>query len=416
MPTNCHLINDFDIIRPAQLLDKGLPIPGLTGRYVVDEGWCAIISEGGAFREILGPGQHLLSKYSFWRDVKAIAIDMRIQTLNVTTSGEFSIAVPVPVQINLNLSVEYRVSDPRRVAMEIRTPLTSLYDRVIQAVRGVVVNATIEEIRKQGEGIASATLQRMQAMHLPAVLGIEIFNVLVTSIKATDVGEDALAALQKEEYTTVRKWQLDSEITRQSQVTWEWLLLHRPEIAQQMITTHGMLAKEMIDKGLLDPAGFLNQPVGGFGQTPGQISPTNLLGNFSGFPGAAAPPLPGQQPQLSLQPPVAGQLPVSSDIHARMREEVDYLEKLPGTRINTKPGTNSQGIPDGSYDLRIVMPRSSGGHIIMYCICPTGYPQTAPTVEIEIDDQPTPFQSAALRRWGGQYLVEIAREVKQYFG
>lgn len=413
MPTNRHLINDFDIIRPAQLLDKGLPIPGLTGRYVVDEGWCAVISEGGAFREILGPGQHLLSKYSFWRDVKAIAIDMRIQTLNVSTTGEFTIALPVPVQINLNLSVEYRVSDPRRVAMEIRTPLTSLYDRVIQAVRGVVVNATIDEIRKQGEGIASAALQRLQAMHLHTVLGIEIFNVLVTSIKETD---GALAAQQLKEFTTVRDWQVDSMMTQQSQVTWEWLLRHRPEIAQQMISTHGMLAKEMIDKGLLDPAGFLNQPVGGFGQTPGQLNPANLLGGFGGFGAGGTPGLPGQQPQLPGQSPIAGHLPASTDIHARMREEVSYLEKLPGARIETKPGTDSQGIPDGSYDLRIVMPRSSGGRIIIYCVCPTGYPQAAPTIEVEIDDQPTPFQSAALRRWSSQYLVEIAREAKQYFG
>ena len=48
--------------------------------------------------------------------------------------------------------------------------------------------ATIDEIRTQGEGIARATLQRLQAMQLPKTLGVEIFNVLVTTIKDTDAG------------------------------------------------------------------------------------------------------------------------------------------------------------------------------------------------------------------------------------
>jgi regulator of protease activity HflC (stomatin/prohibitin superfamily) len=423
MPNNRHMINDFDIVRPAQLLEKGLPIPGLSGRYVVDEGWCAVITEGGMFREVLTPGHHLLSKYSFWRDVKAIAIDVRLQPLKITTKGEMSIQRPYPVKIDLDLAVEYRVSDPRRVALEVKTPLTSLYDRVIQAVRSVLAYASHEDIRNQGETIASSTLQRLQAMQLPSVLGIEVFNVLIPMIVSTDVGNDAIAASYQHEYDAVkqqqikeyqrlRDWQLESKITQESQVTWEWLLMHRPEVAQQLISTHGMLAKEMIDKGLLDPAGFLNQPAA----TSSQINPTNLLGGLGAFGGA----LPGGtgfgQPQLPSQPQIAGHLPGGGDIHARIREEVGYLEKLPGAKIDTKAGTDSRSIPDGSYDLRIMLPRSSGGNIALYVTCMAGYPQTPPVVEIEIDDQPTAFQSAILRRWTGQYIVEIAREVKQYFG
>lgn len=51
--------------------------------------------------------------------------------------------------------------------------------------------------------------------------------------------------------------------------------------------------------------------------------------------------------------------------------------------------------------------------------CPKGYPAAgaAPTVEVQIDGEPTPYQSAITRRWTGQnYLVDIAREVKQHFG
>ncbi|MCL4299597.1 MAG: hypothetical protein KJ077_27925 [Anaerolineae bacterium] len=412
MPNNRHLITDYDVIRPAQLLDKGLPLPGLSGRYVVDEGWCAVITEGGAFKEILQPGTYSLSKYQFWRDVKAIAIDTRIQTLTISTTREFTIAQPVPVEINLDLAVEYRVSDSRRVALEIKTPLTSLYDRVIQAVRGAVVYATVDEIRTQGEGIARTTLQRLQAMQLPKIIGIEIFNILVTGIKATDTGNDALASQQLKEYTTLRDWQVDATMTGQSRVTWEWLLIHRPEIAQQILATHGEIAKELIDKGLLDPAGFLNRPT----SSTGSVNLPDLMNNF-GFPGSM---LPGGQSQAQLPgqslPANPDQLPAGKDIHARIREEIGYLKKIPGARVEAKPGTDSDDVPDGSYVLRVEAPRNSGGQITLYFFCLAGYPQLAPAVEVEVDEQSVPFQSAVLRRWTGQYLVEIVREVQQWIG
>ncbi len=414
MPNNRHLLNDFDIIRPSQLLDKGLPLPFLTGKYVVEEGWCAIITEGGAFREILQPGTHFLDKYHMWRDVKATAVNLRINTLTVSTTREFTIAQPVPVEINLDLSVEYQVSDPRRVALEMSTPLTSLYDRVIQAVREVVVNATIDEIRRQGEGIARYTLQRLQGMQLPKVIGIEIFNVLVTSIKATDAGSDLLAQQQMKEFTTIRDWQLDSMMTQQSRITPEWLMIHRPEIYAQLMAGNQALLKEMIDKGLLDPAGVLNQTTG----TPA-FDPMRLLGNM-GFPGmgTSAPGL-GAPPGIS-QPQLPGQAGAGAasagDIHARMREEVGFLERLPGAKIEAKPGADTSGIPDGSYDVKIDIPRTSGGLITLFVTCLVGFPQKPPELDVDVDGQATPFQSAILRRWTGQYLVEIAREVKQFFG
>jgi len=397
MSNNRHMINDFDIIRPAQLLDKGLPIPFLAGRYTVEDGWVAVITEGGAFKEILEPGTHFLDKYSMWRDVKAISIDTRIQTLNVSTQGEFTIQQPVAVEIDLDLAVEYQVSDPRRVALEIKTPLTNLYDRVIQAVRSAVVYATVDEIRTQGEGIARTTLQRLQGMQLPKVLGIEVSNVLVTTIKAGSVGKDVLAQQQLKEYTSVRDWQLDSKITQQSKVTWEWLLMHRPEIAQKYLDTYGTLAKEMIDKGLLDPAGFLNQPA----NSQGQIG-ANPMGMFPGlFPG-----MPGQTAQP--QQITAGQ--PGQDLHKRMSEETQYLSGIPGANVETKL------LGNGAYNLRVVYPSVSGKQITLYIVCQVGYPQKAPSVIVEVDGQEIAFQSSILQRWNGQYLVEIAREAKNRVG
>lgn len=411
MPTNRSFINDFDIVRPAQLLEKGIPLPGLSGKYTVDEGWVAVITEGGAFKETLEPGTYFLNRYRFFRDVKAIEVDTRVQTLTVSTMREFSIQDPVTVEINLDLSVEYRVVDARRVALEVKTPLTSLYDRVIQAARGAVSYATVNEIRTQGEGIARTTLQRLQAMQLPKVIGIEIFNVLTTSIKATDAGSDALAARQMEEFTRVRDWELEQKTTAQSQVTWAWLLSYRPEVAQQMIETYGMMAKEMIDKGLLDPAGFMNKPLEG----PGQTNPMNMLGAL-GMPTMGLSGGQTNQPQLTA-PGGGGQATRStSDIHTRIKEEIGYLKGLPGAKVEAGAGVDEDGIPDGSYNLCVTLPRSSGGQIVLYFICASGYPAQAPVVEAEINGQATPFQSATLRRWQGQYLIEIAREAKQWFG
>jgi hypothetical protein len=411
MPTNRSYINDFDIVRPAQLLEKGIPLPGLSGKYTVDEGWVAVVTEGGAFKETLEPGTYFLNRYRFFRDVKAIEVDTRIQTLTVSTMREFSIQNPVTVEINLDLSVEYRVADARRVALEVKTPLTSLYDRVIQAARGAVSYATVNEIRTQGEGIARTTLQQLQAMQLPKIIGIEIFNVLTTSIKATDAGNDALAAREMSEYERLRDWKLEQETTGQSQVNWAWLLTYRPEVAQRMIETYGMMAKEMIDKGLLDPAGFMNQPLEG----PTQMNPMNMMGAF-GMPNTMLPGGQPNQPQLTAQPGGGQSARGASDIHSRIKEDIGYLKGLPGAKVEAGAGMDDDGVPDGSYNLCVTLPRSSGGQIVLYFICASGYPARAPVVEAEVNGQAMPFQSATLRRWQGQYLVEIAREAKQWFG
>lgn len=87
MTTNRSLINNDILFKPTQLLAKGLPIPFLEGKYLVEQGWCSVITEGGAYKEILGAGTHFLGKYQMFRDLKATAVDLRVKTLTVSTSG-----------------------------------------------------------------------------------------------------------------------------------------------------------------------------------------------------------------------------------------------------------------------------------------------------------------------------------------
>jgi len=259
MSNNRHLISDSEIVRPPLVLEKGLPLPFMSNKYEIDEGWVAVMSVGGAYAETLQAGTHFLAKYPFARGLKAIQVNTRLNHLTVSTLREFTIAQPVPVEINLDVSVEYRVVDARRVALEINHPLTSLYDRVLQAMRGAVVDANVDEIRRQGEGIAMTTLRRLNAMRLPDTLGVEVLNVLVTSIKATDAGNDALARLQFDHLQKVEAWKLDSFMTQNSRVTEEWMIIHRPEIYREIKAGNFALLKEMIDKGLLAPEAFLNE-------------------------------------------------------------------------------------------------------------------------------------------------------------
>jgi len=200
---------------------------------------------------------------------------------------------------------------------------------------------------------------------------------------------------------------LDSAIVQGTRVTPEWLMINRPDLYAQLAAGNMMVMKELIDKGLLDPAGFLNQPSG-----TSAFDPSRLL---SGFTSPMTPSNLGgiTNPNTPL---IVDQNSGPKDINARIREEIGYLKGLPGAKVENKPGQDDDGVPDGSFDIRVTMPRASGGQITIYISCSKSFPGTPPTIDVEVDDEEVAFQSAVLRRWTGQYLVEIAREAKQYFG
>jgi regulator of protease activity HflC (stomatin/prohibitin superfamily) len=400
MSNNRHLISELEIVRPAQILDKGIPLPLLRGKYLVDEGWKVVITEGGAFREILEPGQYTLDRYTRGQDVKATCVNTTVRILTVSTAGEFSIAQPVPVQVNLDLAVEYQVTDPRRVATEVSNPLLSLYDRVLQAVRSAIVYATIDEVRTQGEELGHTTLQRLQATQLGKHIGIEVLNVKVIKLQPMDTGNDVLAALELKHHTARRDWELDVLMSQGAQVTLQWLALNRPQIYAQILAGNQALLHELINKGLLDPAGFMQT---GTGSSPIDLS--RLLGDFGLSPFGQGQGMrdPGDSaPMLSASTP--------GDPIARIRKEVEYLRTLPGARVEASLDA------DGAYTIEIVQPRPSGGEMSMLFGCAKDYPRRVPEVEVYIDREPTPWQSSILRRYNGQYLIEIVREAKQHFG
>ena len=383
MNTNRDRIDNTIIKQPAVALERGL-LPGFQGMYVVDQGWIAVVTEGGSYKETLQPGHHSLGHYKYNRDIKMTNVNTKLQTLAVVTNGEFKIQqsvagqLPLALDIDLGLSVEYQVSDPLRVAMEIERPVTALFDRVIQATRDAVAFLSINEVRTGGASIARTIQQNLQGMLLPKTIGIEVFGVFIT----------------------------DAYMTQNSQVTWEWLLINRPEVAQMYIAQYGELAKSMIDKGMLNTAEFLTGPPGSSPTAAGSGAMSNLLGGMPGMPGA-----PGSAPQL----PAGG--PAAPTLLDRMKEERGYLEKLPGARVELRGGVDRSNTPDGSYVMRLEVPRTSGGQLEIIFFCPPGYPKEKPSVDVLVNGQPTPFQSAALNGWRGvEYLTEVARDIRQRLG
>lgn len=287
MPTNRHLVDNNELVHAPIHLDRGWTAAfGFGKSFVVDEGRVAVITEGGAYVDTLFPGTHALSQYATGRELKAIFVETRELTLTVSTSREFTIARPVPVSINLDVAITYRVSDFRRVACEVKYPVTELYDCIIQAIRSAITYATYDEIRTQGEGIAATALARLKDAQLPTVIGVEVLNVRVIRLQALDTAGDALAGQAFSEYVTVRDWMVDNQITANAQVTWPWLVQHRPEIAQRLIELYGNMAEKMIESGALDTASFLNQPTG---SNAPQINPLLDLRQF-GLPGPFARP------------------------------------------------------------------------------------------------------------------------------
>jgi hypothetical protein len=403
MTDNRYSINDLDLVRPEQLLDQGIPLPLLSGKYEVKEGFCAVITEGGVYKETLAPGFYYLYKYKMFRNIRAVVVDMRIKQLTISTNRKYQIKFPVPIQLDLDLVVEYKVRDARMVALEIDQPLHALFDRVNMVINPIVSVATYDEVNLRREDFAARVLQGLKGMQLQKTIGIEVLNVIITNLKALDSGEDALSQQSMDEFQTFRNWQLDSAILQNSQMDIRTMLLQAsPDERIKII-------RDLIDKGYMDPAGgFLVQPSSKSNANPSQIFNNLLAGNnFSSPQQARLESTYGFQNNNNL----STQNNQGQYTQSRMNEEINLLKTLPGAHVDVKSGTDSNGLFNGSYIVRVDMPKSSGGTIVCVFSCGPNFPDTPPRYAVEVDGEDTPFESSNVRGWRKQYLFEIVREV-----
>ncbi|MGV8026692.1 MAG: SPFH domain-containing protein [Anaerolineaceae bacterium] len=413
MTTNRHLINEMDLIQPDQLLEQGIPLPLLSKKYEVKEGFNAVILVGGVFEETLMPGFYYLSKYKLFRNIRVILVDTRIKQLFVSTNRNFTIGSPVSVQVDLDLTVDYRVYNPRIVALEVEKPLASLHDRVIEALTPIVSNTNIDECRKNEEKITRNTLGRLKAMQLEKTIGIEVLNIFITKLSMLDTQNDALGQQELDSHIRIQNLHLDNTIMQNTRITPEWLIINRPDLYKAIQDGKIEVLKILSDSGaIIDPASFLNQPL----NMNANNDPTllnNLLSEFGLDLTQSGNKIPINNSNQLVSP---NPFLHTKNLQDRMDEEISYLKKLPGAKVKIGIGKNDNDIPDNSYNIMIEIPKNSGGTIVCYIACKKEYPIQPPSIEIEVNGEETPFESSILRHWNQQYLIELVREVIDFSG
>ena len=144
-----------------------------------------MVTLDGAYEETLRPGGASLGKYTLLKRCEIYWVDMRDRELTVETSQELRIMDPVPLEIDLTVSVKYRVSEPRVVSLEVKNPITTLYDYTIEAMRQACSVFKFQDFLVGGSA-GNSIYQHLKDRNVENYLGIELLDVLVSSISGAD--------------------------------------------------------------------------------------------------------------------------------------------------------------------------------------------------------------------------------------
>ena len=398
MSDNRGYIDERTLVKREQILEKGIPIIGLAGKYQVKEGFCAVLAEGGVYKETLGPGFYYLHKYKFFRDLTATVVDMRTKTLNIETDRKHQIKYPFPVEIDLYLTIEYKVVDPRRVALEYEEPLHLLFDRVTAAFDPIISNANYEEVQTRRAEISQKILQQLKAMQLSIDLGIDVRNCTITTLKIHDTGSDVISTRARDESNYLRDAQMQAFVLQNSPRDFMSIIM------QADPNERVKLMQTLAEQGLLLGEGqLLNSPANMFGGGQQATMAGQLGAGFGmqqGYTGS-------QTGMGSLQQMLPGQTTGQN----RMVSEINYLRSIPGANVETIAEKDANGLATGAHKFRVTVPKQSGGTITSYFRCSAQFPTEPPLFSLEVDGQDYPFNPSCLRNWRGNYLYEIVQEI-----
>lgn len=409
MADNRNYINESSLVKREQILAKGLPILGLSGKYQVKEGYCAVLTEGGVYKETLGPGFYHLHKYRIFRELTATVVDMRTKTLEIETDQKHQIKYPFPVEVDLYLTIEYKVTDPRTIALEFEEPLRALFDRVTSVFDPIIANSSHEEVLTQRPLLSQKIYQGIQALQLPRTLGIDVRNVIITKLKVHDTGGDVISTRAKDETIYMREAQMEAYILAHAPRDFVSLLMQadpneRIKLMQTWIAEIGPLPESQMASPVWGGGSGFGQMQGMFGSHGGQAMLGGGYGQQQAFPNS---PMTSSSWQGSPTPMLPGQ----GGGQNRMVDELNYLRAIPGAKVETRSETDQNGLATGGHMVKVTVPKQSGGRIDCYFHCPVQFPTVPPMFSLEVDGQDYPFTPASLRNWRSQYLSEIVREV-----
>jgi len=145
---------------------------GLSGIYIVDEGWRGAVTQFGAKSEITLPGPHWHIPYPI----------EQVENINVeairTTTHKAQMLTKDENIISLSLSVQYNVNDAQNYAYKVRNPDVTLKQALETAIREAVGDKNMDYILTEGRAeITSKTKSIMQNILNDYQTGLNVISV-----------------------------------------------------------------------------------------------------------------------------------------------------------------------------------------------------------------------------------------------
>lgn len=376
---------------------------GLFSRFRVYEGTEAVVVLDGQYHETVRPGGHFTMAFPILRRLEQYVVDIRDRALDVHVWDDLRIAyrttdnVEMAIPISLRIIVGYRVVDSATIALKVQSPLGTLYDYVLEAMRMVVARTRYEDFQ-YGTHAGQLILQNLTQRGLDSYLGIQPINVQVAEIG----GAEAIDSSTLDDYTALRDAERKTrttEIAEESRrrmelqdalnrgdvakainMSPEYLLRYHPDMYERVFGNQAQSEAlklqaivELVRSGMVSA----NQlGISGLLGTPGAPALNqNLLTSGTNTTTTA--------PNQTFQSFVIGRERILKDVQ-------DLLST----------GLQAQAHQSGDEMLVTVGLQDADGHaLVIYLKCPPNYPQVPPEMFVELDGQQQQFSALTLDQW-----------------
>jgi regulator of protease activity HflC (stomatin/prohibitin superfamily) len=379
----------------------------------IREGTTAVVTLDGAYEETLRAGGVALGKYTLLKRCEIYWVDMRDRELTVQTSKELRIMDPVPQDVDLTVSVKYRVSEPRVVALEVKNPITTLYDYTIEAMRQACSQFKFQDFLGGGSA-GNSIYQHLKNRNVENYLGIELLDVLTSSISGADravslMQNQGLAPAETQvELTTeamrknqelqfeMREAEIRNDIASMLQLSPAYVAQFLPEMYESIYGNRALTDQARLE-GLIELAKI------------GVIDAAALsgLGDVAGTLGRSLGVEP-QRPANALPGYVPDQPYGAMGARGRLLQETNTLREN-GFEVSLQED-------EDNYYVEVRMSLDEGHELNAYFVCTQSYPQDPPQLIVEHDGQQEAFNSINVQNWDyRKSLSEILKEIVSYY-
>lgn len=170
---------------PGLLAIVALAIWAASGFYLVDQSERGVVLRFGKFQDVVSPGLH-------WNpplidDVRMVNVT-RVRSISQTKS----MLTRDENIVDVDMSVQYRVTEPRNYALNVRNPEVSIANALDSALRHVVGGTEMDDILTSGRELLADTVSTRLQNYLNSYgVGVMVQAVNVESTSAPDAVQDA---------------------------------------------------------------------------------------------------------------------------------------------------------------------------------------------------------------------------------